>query len=246
MASIPSWPSEALKDELARVGVPSSLKSLISLAIQLDHRIRERRTEISTSARPTWMLPPAPVTPSPTNVPVPSDVEPMQLGLIRSPLTSEERLRRRRNNLCLYSGEAGHYLQSCPVRSSKFQSAPSTYFANCSAGNRSAHITLSLSLQISRKNIQVPTIIDSGACSCFMDNNFAQHHQSPLQAKAHQLSIHLADGSHLKSGPIIQEICPSWLYLILAIKNIYVWTIFHLPCSLTLWAFPGYKRTTLR
>lgn len=47
-----------------------------------------------------------------------------------------------------------------------------------------------------------------------MDSDFAQHHQIPLQAQTHQLPIHLADGSHLKSGPITQETC-----LLLAISD---------------------------
>lgn len=37
--------SESLKDELARVGTPDTLEALITLAIQIDRRLRERRSE---------------------------------------------------------------------------------------------------------------------------------------------------------------------------------------------------------
>lgn len=43
----------------------------------------------------------------------------MQLGLVRAPLTPEEKLRGRQANLCLYCGGTGHFLRTCPVRPSK-------------------------------------------------------------------------------------------------------------------------------
>lgn len=111
--------SDPLKDELARVGVPQSLKDLIDLSIQIDRRLRERRSERSTShLRPTWMLPkvPSPVSqfPPASSVLTPEPPEPMQLGLLRPTLTPEEKMRRRTHNLCLYCGESGHYVRACP------------------------------------------------------------------------------------------------------------------------------------
>ena len=103
--------SESLKDELARVGIPETLEALITLAIQIDRRLRERRAERSTQqTRPVWMMPrvPNPVhtfssgsRPSSTAPVTPeSDTsEPMQLGLMRPSLSAEERLRHRQNNL---------------------------------------------------------------------------------------------------------------------------------------------------
>lgn len=51
-------------------------------------------------------------------------------------------------------------------------------------------------------------IIDSGACSCFVDLTFAANHRIPLQPTAQGLTIHLADGSTLRSGPVTQETVP--------------------------------------
>ena len=48
-------------------------------------------------------------------------------------------------------------------------------------------------------------IIDSGACSCFIDLNFANQQCIPLQHRAQGLSIFLADGSRIKSGLVTQE-----------------------------------------
>lgn len=79
--------SEPLKDELARVGVPSSLEALINVSILIDQRLRERRSERTTGqSSPLWMLPqvPSPFDSAPT-VPatsVPDAPEQIQLGLL--------------------------------------------------------------------------------------------------------------------------------------------------------------------
>lgn len=105
--------SEGLKDELAQVGVPSSLEALITLSIQIDRQLCERRFERSTQqSHPVWMLPKTPVSSNPASrdlVPAAAGVpEPMPLGLIHPSLTPEECQRRRENNFCLYCGKAGY------------------------------------------------------------------------------------------------------------------------------------------
>lgn len=132
-------------------------------------------------------------------------MEPMQLGLIRSPLFPEEKLCRQQD-LHFYCGVAGHYLQNCPARPCESVSAPVT--SSNFVKSNSTHLTLPLSLQLPGRCIQTQSIIDSGACSCFMDCTFAKQHQIPLQTKAQHLKIHLADGSNPRSGPIIHETCP--------------------------------------
>uniref|UniRef100_A0A803JLE4 CCHC-type domain-containing protein n=1 Tax=Xenopus tropicalis TaxID=8364 RepID=A0A803JLE4_XENTR len=107
--------SETLKDELARVGVPQGLEELIDLSVQIDRRLRERRAERLQPSSVSWLSPrtsgnfQAAAHAGDTS-------EPMQIGLVRSALSSEERARRRQLNLCLYCGQPGHFLKDCPTR----------------------------------------------------------------------------------------------------------------------------------
>lgn len=167
--------SKLLKDELARMETPASLEELIQAATKLDRRLRERRSERFQNPRPAWTasrLQPipisSPITAGPTTLP---DSEPMQFGLIQPPLTSEERQRRRQSNLCLYCGGAGHFLRNCPIRPSKFfQPKTMTYQDN---NTSKSYVMLFISLQLPEGH-HLPAIIDSGACSCFMDAALAR------------------------------------------------------------------------
>lgn len=114
--------SSELKDELASRDEPDSLESLISLAIRIDNRLRERRQEkrLSSFTRGRELAPPAvqsassspPSPPRAHATPSNSPVEPMQLG--RTRLHPSERQRRVNLRLCIYCGQAGHFLASCP------------------------------------------------------------------------------------------------------------------------------------
>lgn len=165
--------SDSLKDELARVGTPQTLNALIDLAIQIDRRLRERRSERAMgSSRPTWVTPKVPHHSSPTpststfNLP-----EPMQLGVLRPSLTQEERQRRQANHFCLLCGEPGHYVRNCPLKLRKCLSLSTDYVTPLV--KNTTHLALPLLLQLPGKTLQITAIIDSGACSCFMDSLFA-------------------------------------------------------------------------
>ena len=119
--------SEAVKDELAARDESDSLDDLVALAIRLDNRLRERRREKAglpvswTSSRPELSpLPrmgsePPPKTGMVTSLPSSSaEEEPMQLG--RNRLSPAERLQRVKAGVCIYCGQAGHFLVSCPLR----------------------------------------------------------------------------------------------------------------------------------
>lgn len=56
--------------------------------------------------------------------------------------------------------------------------------------------------------ISLQVIIDSGACSCFLDTSLAPLPHIPLQNKKQGLQIHLADSSLPCSGPVTQETRP--------------------------------------
>ena len=103
--------SAAIKDELVSRDEPNTLEDLISLAIRIDNRRRERRREKTgndTFSVSPGVLPTAQI--QSTSLP---EIEPMQLG--RARLSQEEKQRRRNSNSCLYCGQAGHYVSTCPL-----------------------------------------------------------------------------------------------------------------------------------
>lgn len=114
--------NDQLKDELAPRDPAVDLDTLISQTIQLDNRLRERRRERRSNhcSQTSLRQPIRPTRPSsPPNLQTPTSgkletPEPMQLG--RTRLTPGERERRMRERRCLYCGELGHFLPSCPVR----------------------------------------------------------------------------------------------------------------------------------
>ena len=100
---------------------PPTLAALIALALKVDNRLKANRparaTRESTPSLKDYAKSPLPA-PSrhPTSAPCPPHLRsdestPMQLG--RSRLTPEVRAQRFRDRLCLYCGEAGHFVQTC-------------------------------------------------------------------------------------------------------------------------------------
>lgn len=104
-----------VKDEILSREVPSSVDSLIELAIRIERRVdlrhRARGRELALTVSPLSASLPSP--------PTGSGVEPMQLGGIR--ISTKERERRITNRLCLYCGSAGHFVISCPVKARAHQ-----------------------------------------------------------------------------------------------------------------------------
>uniref|UniRef100_A0A803JZ19 CCHC-type domain-containing protein n=1 Tax=Xenopus tropicalis TaxID=8364 RepID=A0A803JZ19_XENTR len=202
--------SDSLKDELARVGVPASLDELIHLSIQIDRRLRERKLEKTGQFNPSWLVPKAP--PPIRSEPGPNssdEMEPMQIGALRPALSPEEHLRRRRLNLCLYCGLTGHVLRSCPTRPCK----RSAYKTDTLKYRFAPLLTLSISLQLGNKTLNLPAILDSGASGCFLDSQVAETHRIPLKKKQFPVFLRVADGSPINSGPILLESTPLSLTL---------------------------------
>ncbi len=134
LASHSSWNSEALvdaflhgladyvKDELVSHNVPLTLDGVIELAIRIDLRVQARRRERrqGSSQRRPFFRTRGGASSSPVSSEQPqTESEPMQLG--RASLTPEERERRRRSNLCMYCGEAGHFKFTCPAKARAHQ-----------------------------------------------------------------------------------------------------------------------------
>ena len=116
--------SDRIKDELAARDLPAGLDDLIALSIRIDGRLRERQRERRFS-----VVPQAPFHRSAESGRFPSEQvfggsaeapEPMQLG--RARLSTEERQRRLQENRCLYCGQSGHFVTSCPVKEGAHQS----------------------------------------------------------------------------------------------------------------------------
>ena len=117
--------SEEIKDELASREY-HDLDALVTLATQVDNRISQRRRERQMMRTPVsnerhQILPP--MVPDYSRIVTKSSAsadssssseEPMQLGHTR--LSYKEKTRRKTKGLCLYCGESGHLLGSCPVR----------------------------------------------------------------------------------------------------------------------------------
>lgn len=110
-----------LKDEIVRQGEleVSSIDQLMDFVVPLDNRLREREKEkrelqASTQKFPRNTNPNMPkhspsqnATGIQTNNPPPHRI---------GPLSSEEKDRRRANKLCMYCGDAGHPVDTCPKK----------------------------------------------------------------------------------------------------------------------------------
>lgn len=109
--------SPEIKDELAFRDPAPNFESLIDMAIQVDHRIRERQQERRREASITDSVNTFEPVP-PLNAPE----EPMQLGGTR--ISQGERNRRIRDKCCLCCGKPGHFRATCPELSEKADSRP--------------------------------------------------------------------------------------------------------------------------
>lgn len=99
---------EELKDAIAQVEPqPTTCTAMIDLALRLDHRINERKGD----KKKPEVTPFARLDRGRGNR---SIEEPMQIGGVRGPLSTAEKEQRKVNNLCLYCGQPGHYIRTCP------------------------------------------------------------------------------------------------------------------------------------
>uniref|UniRef100_A0A8C5M6H4 CCHC-type domain-containing protein n=1 Tax=Leptobrachium leishanense TaxID=445787 RepID=A0A8C5M6H4_9ANUR len=192
---------------------------MILQSLTLDQCFRERRQERMAAA------PSLPArrskTPSTTSVKPPNSTpslpEPMEIGLARGPLSSAERSRRRTQNLCLYCGQPGHLLRSCPIRpllpSDGGKNHLSLISLQCVFGYTSAHLTIPVILQWGDRSVNVSAIIDSGASNNFFDLTLATSLAVPTRPKTTPTPLQKVDGSTLRTGPITHETTPLLLLI---------------------------------
>ena len=120
--------ADYIKDELISYDLPTTLDGIVELASRIDRRIQARQREKHQGL--AGRRQPAP-SPAASGIPMLSggrssgEHEPMQIG--RASLTPEERRRRREGNLCLYCGQAGHFISGCPLKGRAHQEGRSSW-----------------------------------------------------------------------------------------------------------------------
>ena len=102
---------DEVKDLMITLPHPKTLMEAVSFAVRCDNRLSERKEERSTTG--FWTARTS--KPSRDVVPMELDATKRQVPGMRT-LSTEEKTRRRMQNLCLYCGGKGHFLKSCPVR----------------------------------------------------------------------------------------------------------------------------------
>uniref|UniRef100_A0A674NN42 Gypsy retrotransposon integrase-like protein 1 n=1 Tax=Takifugu rubripes TaxID=31033 RepID=A0A674NN42_TAKRU len=222
--------SEAIKDLIVR-DRPSSLNELITLSLQMDERLRERRQERAQRAggsdrQLSHRTPSAPdFSPTSTAAPPPhipwlppahsfprAGEEAMQIG--RSRLSPQEREQRLRDQRCLYCGNNGHFIKACPVRPKGSCSPVGGVLVSRTVipqpteqHNRLFPATLSWD----KESIPVSVLIDSGAEESLMDFSLARQAGVPLVPLDRSLSLQAIDGRSL--GNITHRTIPLTLTL---------------------------------
>jgi hypothetical protein len=105
--------SDEIKDRLMNMPEATTLTTLADQAIQAELRLHARRPHTAGRRQP-WSASPSPAAPM---SPSPLTGDAMEIDHVRrAPLTADEKDRRRRENLCLYCGTAGHLVENCTAR----------------------------------------------------------------------------------------------------------------------------------
>uniref|UniRef100_A0A3B3BMY4 Gypsy retrotransposon integrase-like protein 1 n=1 Tax=Oryzias melastigma TaxID=30732 RepID=A0A3B3BMY4_ORYME len=186
-----------LQRELACRDVDLDLDQLITLTIRLDNLLRTRQPQNSVMVTAT------PVSSLPMKASG-SNHGSLQLGSTQ--LTPGERLRRFRENLCLYCGHPGHILNTCPNRHPRRSARP--------VSDSTLTFTLPVTLCFDGHVVKTQAMIDSGAAGNFIDLAFARTHNVPLLSCNARVAVTALDGRPLGPGciqfltPDIQIIAP--------------------------------------
>jgi len=170
--------ADMVKDELVSYDLPSTLDELIILATRVDLRIQARRQE-RRQGTPGRHLPvrpwgaPAVTSSSASTGPQQWEPEPMQLG--RTSLTPKERERRRQGNLCLYCGQAGHFVSRCPAKTRGSPVEGEILVSQTpTRSSLSQRPRFQARLVLPGETHTLATFIDSGADVCLMDKELAR------------------------------------------------------------------------
>src|SRR5258707_7420432 len=114
---------ERLKDQIALLGKPNTLRELVQATVCHDNLYWERQDE---RKRTRLQQPPRNTTTRQTQSDQPPDCPNEQHLNPRGRLKDEERRRRWDNNLCLFCGKSDHTIAKCPTASAKGRAAALT------------------------------------------------------------------------------------------------------------------------
>ncbi|KAL0150983.1 hypothetical protein M9458_053710 [Cirrhinus mrigala] len=121
--------------------------------------------------------------------------EPMQVDSSR--LSRSERNRCMMNGLCLYCGNSGHLLRTCPIR------PPRPVVSTLSTEVETASLTLiPVTLHTSKKSLCVSALVDSGSSENFISQACLEKLQLQRCLHKHTLAIKTIQGKPLGCGRI--------------------------------------------
>ncbi len=106
--------NEDVKDELCKIERPEKLDEFYMQAIRIGNRLYERQEEKRKGNHVFIDLPPQIRHESPEGL-VPMELD---AAYVQGPISEAEKERRKKNGLCSYCGEDGHFWKACPRRSS--------------------------------------------------------------------------------------------------------------------------------
>ncbi|SCZ91750.1 BZ3500_MvSof-1268-A1-R1_Chr5-1g07649 [Microbotryum saponariae] len=216
---------------------PTSVADLSAKAIKADNRLHQSRQEAKPTTKPhsqhsqqrgNSASPPTRVTTRvTTNVttqgPTPMDVDATTTR--RAPLTPQEREQRLKNNLCLYCGEGGHQVSSCPAAPRKYpgqrplpscthedithahgitRSPPSPVYITLASTLDTQpfdHLVLPLDFCL-ESPVSGSALIDSGATSLFIDDSFVSRHGLVRRPHSTPIPLFVIDGRPIASGHV--------------------------------------------
>ncbi|CAL9698545.1 unnamed protein product [Knipowitschia caucasica] len=167
--------SETIKDYLTSLDLPTELEALIALTSKIDKRLSERerarcRQALSLQRRVSVR---ERVPPSSAPVPLPAldSEEPMQIG--RTHLSPAERQRRLDEGRCIYCGQLGHFLASCPVKRN-VGLKPTTLVSSAAVKDCFKRKLTKVQLISTSCSRSLPALIDSGADANFIDSSLVK------------------------------------------------------------------------
>ncbi len=108
--------------------------------------------------------------------------------------------RRISRHLCLYCGEPGHLLKTCPSRPSA--NTTTRVSVTLDSLNHDHCFTVPVTLKTESEIFNIRAMIDSGAAGNFMSEDFAHKNSIPLIRCLSSLAVEAVDGRPLGSGRI--------------------------------------------